>query len=160
ARADPFTRTASHRSASAWLRNDDHGYRRRGGSGGSVSRVVAVAAGAVTLNGSVNHEERRARRDTKHLQERCFVDFVRLPASIKREQPKRVSPSRGPAPATDPFRELRSLMRAHTVAGNRAEALRVYAKCRQLFETSSGRSRPPKPPSSSVSYARSSEEAF
>jgi DNA-binding SARP family transcriptional activator len=29
-------------------------------------------------------------------------------------------------------------MRAHTVAGNRAEALRVYAKCRQLFRDELG----------------------
>jgi DNA-binding SARP family transcriptional activator len=37
--------------------------------------------------------------------------------------------------AAEPFDETacRSLMHAHAAAGNRAEALRVYAKCRQLF---------------------------
>jgi DNA-binding SARP family transcriptional activator len=40
----------------------------------------------------------------------------------------------------EPFDETacRSLMRAHAAAGNRAEALRVYAKCRQLFRDELG----------------------
>jgi DNA-binding SARP family transcriptional activator len=42
--------------------------------------------------------------------------------------------------AAEPFDETacRTLMRAHAPAGNRAEALRVYAKCRQLFRDELG----------------------
>lgn len=42
--------------------------------------------------------------------------------------------------AAEPFDELacQALMRAHAAAGNRAEALRVYAKCRQLFRDELG----------------------
>jgi DNA-binding SARP family transcriptional activator len=42
--------------------------------------------------------------------------------------------------AAEPFDETagRTLMRAHAAAGNRAEALRVYAKCRQLFRDELG----------------------
>ena len=42
--------------------------------------------------------------------------------------------------AAEPFDETacRALMRAHAAAGNRAEALRVYAKCRQLFRDELG----------------------
>jgi DNA-binding SARP family transcriptional activator len=42
--------------------------------------------------------------------------------------------------ASEPFDETacRALMRAHAAAGNRAEALRVYAKCRQLFRDELG----------------------
>jgi DNA-binding SARP family transcriptional activator len=40
----------------------------------------------------------------------------------------------------EPFDELacQTLMRAHAAAGNRAEALRVYAKCRKLFRDELG----------------------
>jgi DNA-binding SARP family transcriptional activator len=40
----------------------------------------------------------------------------------------------------EPFDEMacQALMRAHAVAGNRAEALRVYAKCRKLFRDELG----------------------
>ena len=40
----------------------------------------------------------------------------------------------------EPFDELacQSLMRAHATAGNRAEALRVYARCRKLFRDELG----------------------
>jgi DNA-binding SARP family transcriptional activator len=40
----------------------------------------------------------------------------------------------------EPFDELacQALMRAHAAAGNRAEALRVYAKCRKLFREELG----------------------
>lgn len=42
--------------------------------------------------------------------------------------------------ATEPFDEMacQALMRAHAVAGNRAEALRVYANCRKLFRNELG----------------------
>jgi len=42
--------------------------------------------------------------------------------------------------AAEPFDELacQALMRAHAAAGNRAEALRVYAKCRKLFRDELG----------------------
>jgi SARP family transcriptional regulator, regulator of embCAB operon len=42
--------------------------------------------------------------------------------------------------ATEPFDELacQALMRAHHAAGNRAEALRVYAACRKLFREELG----------------------
>lgn len=44
------------------------------------------------------------------------------------------------AAAAEPFDELacQMLMRAHASAGNRAEALRVYAKCRKLFRNELG----------------------
>lgn len=40
----------------------------------------------------------------------------------------------------EPFDELgcQTLMRAHAAAGNRAEALRVYATCRRLFRDELG----------------------
>ena len=40
----------------------------------------------------------------------------------------------------EPFDELacQALMRAHAAAGNRAEALRVYANCRKLFRDELG----------------------
>jgi len=42
--------------------------------------------------------------------------------------------------AAEPFDETacQALMRAHAVAGNRAEALRVYANCRKLFRDELG----------------------
>ena len=42
--------------------------------------------------------------------------------------------------ASEPFDELacQALMHAHAAAGNRAEALRVYAKCRKLFRDELG----------------------
>jgi SARP family transcriptional regulator, regulator of embCAB operon len=42
--------------------------------------------------------------------------------------------------STEPFDEMacQALMRAHAVAGNRAEALRVYANCRKLFRNELG----------------------
>jgi hypothetical protein len=42
--------------------------------------------------------------------------------------------------SAEPFDETacRALMRAHAVAGNRAEALRVYANCRKLFREELG----------------------
>ena len=42
--------------------------------------------------------------------------------------------------AAEPFDEMacQALMRAHAAAGNRAEALRVYARCRQLFRMELG----------------------
>jgi SARP family transcriptional regulator, regulator of embCAB operon len=42
--------------------------------------------------------------------------------------------------AAEPFDEIacQALMRAHTAAGNRAEALRVYANCRRLFRDELG----------------------
>jgi SARP family transcriptional regulator, regulator of embCAB operon len=42
--------------------------------------------------------------------------------------------------AAEPFDEIacQVLMRAHAAAGNRAEALRVYAKCRKLFRDELG----------------------
>jgi DNA-binding SARP family transcriptional activator len=42
--------------------------------------------------------------------------------------------------AAEPFEELacQALMRAHAAAGNRAEALRVYAQCRRLFRDELG----------------------
>ena len=42
--------------------------------------------------------------------------------------------------ANEPFDEMacQALMRAHAVAGNRAEALRVYANCRRLFRDELG----------------------
>jgi DNA-binding SARP family transcriptional activator len=42
--------------------------------------------------------------------------------------------------AAEPFDELacQALMRAHAAAGNRAEALRVYARCRKLFRDELG----------------------
>jgi SARP family transcriptional regulator, regulator of embCAB operon len=42
--------------------------------------------------------------------------------------------------SAEPFDELacQALMRAHAVAGNRAEALRVYANCRKLFREELG----------------------
>ena len=44
------------------------------------------------------------------------------------------------AAAAEPFDEIacQALMRAHAAAGNRAEALRVYARCRQLFRDELG----------------------
>ena len=40
----------------------------------------------------------------------------------------------------EPFDELacQALMKAHAAAGNRAEALRVYARCRKLFRDELG----------------------
>jgi DNA-binding SARP family transcriptional activator len=40
----------------------------------------------------------------------------------------------------EPFDELacQALMRAHAAAGNRAEALRVYSRCRKLFRDELG----------------------
>jgi DNA-binding SARP family transcriptional activator len=40
----------------------------------------------------------------------------------------------------EPFDEMacQALMRAHAAAGNRAEALRVYATCRKLFRDELG----------------------
>jgi SARP family transcriptional regulator, regulator of embCAB operon len=42
--------------------------------------------------------------------------------------------------AVEPFDEVacQALMRAHAVAGNRAEALRVFARCRRLFRDELG----------------------
>ena len=42
--------------------------------------------------------------------------------------------------AAEPFDEVacQALMRAHAVAGNRAEALRVFARCRRLFREELG----------------------
>ena len=42
--------------------------------------------------------------------------------------------------AAEPFDEMacQALMRAHATAGNRAEALRVYANCRKLFRDELG----------------------
>ena len=42
--------------------------------------------------------------------------------------------------AAEPFDEIacQALMRAHAAAGNRAEALRVYANCRRLFRDELG----------------------
>jgi DNA-binding SARP family transcriptional activator len=42
--------------------------------------------------------------------------------------------------AAEPFDEIacQALMRAHAAAGNRAEALRVYSKCRKLFRDELG----------------------
>jgi DNA-binding SARP family transcriptional activator len=42
--------------------------------------------------------------------------------------------------SAEPFDELacQALMRAHDAAGNRAEALRVYANCRKLFRDELG----------------------
>ncbi len=42
--------------------------------------------------------------------------------------------------SAEPFDEMacQALMRAHAVAGNRAEALRVYANCRKLFRDELG----------------------
>jgi DNA-binding SARP family transcriptional activator len=42
--------------------------------------------------------------------------------------------------SAEPFDEMacQALMRAHAVAGNRAEALRVYASCRKLFRDELG----------------------
>jgi DNA-binding SARP family transcriptional activator len=42
--------------------------------------------------------------------------------------------------AAEPFDEVacQMLMRAHAAAGNRAEALRVYARCRKLFRDELG----------------------
>ena len=42
--------------------------------------------------------------------------------------------------AAEPFdeRACQALMRAHAAAGNRAEALRVYAQCRELFREELG----------------------
>ena len=42
--------------------------------------------------------------------------------------------------AAEPFDEVacQALMRAHAAAGNRAEALRVYANCRTLFRDELG----------------------
>ena len=42
--------------------------------------------------------------------------------------------------SAEPFDEMacQALMRAHAAAGNRAEALRVYARCRQLFRVELG----------------------
>jgi len=46
----------------------------------------------------------------------------------------------GDVAAAEPFDELacQALMRAHAAAGNRAEALRVYARCRKLFRDELG----------------------
>jgi DNA-binding SARP family transcriptional activator len=50
----------------------------------------------------------------------------------------------------EPFRETgyQRLMRAHALAGNRAEALRVYARCRQILSEELGVD--PSPPTESV----------
>ena len=42
--------------------------------------------------------------------------------------------------AAEPFDEVacQALMRAHAAAGNRAEALRVFARCRRLFRDELG----------------------
>jgi len=52
--------------------------------------------------------------------------------------------------AAEPFDELacQALMRAHAAAGNRAEALRVYSKCRKLFRDELGAT--PSPQTESV----------
>jgi DNA-binding SARP family transcriptional activator len=52
--------------------------------------------------------------------------------------------------AAEPFDELacQALMRAHAAAGNRAEALRVYANCRKLFRDELGAE--PSPQTSAV----------
>lgn len=54
------------------------------------------------------------------------------------------------AVAIEPFRETsyQLLMRAHAAVGNRAEALRVYERCRSLLSEGLGVS--PSPPTEAV----------
>jgi SARP family transcriptional regulator, regulator of embCAB operon len=62
--------------------------------------------------------------------------------------------------AAEPFDETacRALMRAHAAAGNRAEALRVYAKCRQLFRDELGSEPSPETAGAFLSILRSDQK--
>ena len=62
--------------------------------------------------------------------------------------------------AVEPFDEMacRALMRAHAAAGNRAEALRVYAKCRLLFRDELGSEPSPETAATFLSILRSEQK--
>jgi DNA-binding SARP family transcriptional activator len=79
-------------------------------------------------------------------QRREFTDILRRALSCLAEACLRSSDEAEAARwaeetiALEPYRETgyRQLMAAHAAAGNRAEALRVYERCRQLFATELG----------------------
>jgi DNA-binding SARP family transcriptional activator len=74
---------------------------------------------------------RRARRRDVHLRSLEVLAHV----WVRRGEPGLAVADAEEALRLEPFREstYRTLMRAHTAAGNRAEAVRVYQRCRELL---------------------------
>jgi len=104
-----------------------------------LEKAKAAAMGAASLagrpflpgeEGSWVEEKRRELTDVRRRAFRCLAD-----ASLGLGNASDAAKWAEDAIALEPFREAgyRHLMEAHVAAGNRAEALRVYERCRRLL---------------------------
>ena len=99
----------------------------------AAALAASLAQGAFPSRGGRRRGLRRERRELEHVRRRaltCLADAC-LRAGDAAEAVKWAEQ----AIALAPLRETgyRRLMEAHTAAGNRAEALRVYEQCRRLL---------------------------
>jgi DNA-binding SARP family transcriptional activator len=103
----------------------------------SASWAAANVAAAITRQPFLPDEERPWVRQQRAQLQRVWrrALLVLSAVSVRNGEPELGIQHAADALAAEPFDEMacQALMRAHAVAGNRAEALRVYANCRKLF---------------------------
>jgi SARP family transcriptional regulator, regulator of embCAB operon len=103
---------------------------------------AANVAAAITRQPFLPDEDlpwaRQQREQLQRVWRRALL--VLSAASAANGEPALAIQHAADALAVEPFDELacQALMRAHAAAGNRAEALRVYANCRKLFREELG----------------------
>jgi SARP family transcriptional regulator, regulator of embCAB operon len=97
------------------------------------TNVALTIAGRPFLPGEEGAWVSEKRRELQDYQVRAIDCYVKV--CLETGQPALAAQTAGRMVTLEPFREsaYQLLMRSHAAAGNRAEALRVYQRCRQLL---------------------------